>query len=333
MSLLRPSIAGRLLRVGAPVQQQSLQSVRRWNSQTASGTPLTSSTESQTAHTNGESNLVNHEGAKSTPVRYNQPDYKAEADQASSYVNASSIWKNRHDTGSLLIFTFAALSPQSRKESWMAAKIQTFYRQLFSLGPQLSSRPVLLGTLPLPSPKAGGCNLTGYLEYTAPRNQQHSLVTGMDITGEWTGISSPRVIDGRIHWWAGNHLPTSCRERASSSRVRRMRSGLQRSKDTSTLFRSQTPGRLHRSCTRITSSGARRNWSTFGRNREMGISRTQSVHSRCKVDRIKTQDWKLRSRTPWCAYFASSYELLISPFRTNLVSLQRYFLLNSTMIL
>lgn len=86
MSLLRPSIAGRLLRAGAPAQQRLIPATRRCYAQTPSGTNLTSSEKSQPAASTGESNMVNHESANSTHVRHNQPDYTAEVDQASSYV-------------------------------------------------------------------------------------------------------------------------------------------------------------------------------------------------------------------------------------------------------
>jgi len=84
MSLLRPSIAGRLLRAGAPAAQRLGPGARRWDSQTASGTPLTDSDKSQPAYTTGESSMANHEQANATQVRHNQPDYTAEVDQASS---------------------------------------------------------------------------------------------------------------------------------------------------------------------------------------------------------------------------------------------------------
>lgn len=74
MSLLRPSIAGRLLRAGAPASQKLGLGARRWDSQNAT---LLQSGESQ-------ANLVNHEASNDTQVRHNQPDYTADVDQASS---------------------------------------------------------------------------------------------------------------------------------------------------------------------------------------------------------------------------------------------------------
>lgn len=65
MSLLRPSIAGRLLRVAGPTVGRVVPATVRYES--------------------GESSMVNHTDAKATQVRHNQPDYTAEVDQASSY--------------------------------------------------------------------------------------------------------------------------------------------------------------------------------------------------------------------------------------------------------
>lgn len=86
MSLLRPSIAGRLLRAGAPSALRSIPSSKRFDSQTAIGTPLTTSDKSQPALTTGES-PVSKELSSDVQVRQNQPDYAAEIDTASSYVN------------------------------------------------------------------------------------------------------------------------------------------------------------------------------------------------------------------------------------------------------
>lgn len=35
--------------------------------------------------------------------------------------------------------------------------------------------------------------------FIAQQKQPHSQVTGMDITGEWTGMFYQKAIDGRIH--------------------------------------------------------------------------------------------------------------------------------------
>jgi hypothetical protein len=84
MSLLRPSIAGRLLRASGPAARKSMPTFVRHDSQTSSGTPLTQSDKSQPAYQSGESSMVNHPGAGDKQVRHNQPDYDAEVDQASS---------------------------------------------------------------------------------------------------------------------------------------------------------------------------------------------------------------------------------------------------------
>jgi NADH dehydrogenase (ubiquinone) Fe-S protein 4 len=80
MSLLRPSIAGRLLRAGAPSSLRAVPSTKRYDTTTASGTVLTTSTPAQS------SALVPEGGKEKDTKRYNQPDYAAEVDQASSYV-------------------------------------------------------------------------------------------------------------------------------------------------------------------------------------------------------------------------------------------------------
>ncbi|KAL2070451.1 hypothetical protein VTL71DRAFT_13477 [Oculimacula yallundae] len=75
MSLLRPSIAGRLLRAGAPCVSRSIPGSVRFESQTALSTPLPSSTPAPTS---------NPGGLEAVPQKHNQPQYKAEVDQASS---------------------------------------------------------------------------------------------------------------------------------------------------------------------------------------------------------------------------------------------------------
>lgn len=85
MSLLRPSIAGRLLKTPGPTARRFNPPFVRYDSQTSSGVLLTKSDKSQSAYSSGESSMANHEGAKNGAVRHNQPDYGAEVDQASSY--------------------------------------------------------------------------------------------------------------------------------------------------------------------------------------------------------------------------------------------------------
>ena len=82
MSLLRPSLTGRLLRAGAP-RLPTITCVR-YDSQTSSGIPLNPSDKPQPAYQTGESSMVNHPEANESVPRHNQPDYKAEVDQASS---------------------------------------------------------------------------------------------------------------------------------------------------------------------------------------------------------------------------------------------------------
>ncbi|KAF4629954.1 hypothetical protein G7Y89_g8193 [Cudoniella acicularis] len=71
MSLLRPSIGGRLLRAGAPSLRRSIPGAVRFDSNAALSNPVTTSS----------SAVVSHE--EKAP-RHNQPDYAAEVDQASS---------------------------------------------------------------------------------------------------------------------------------------------------------------------------------------------------------------------------------------------------------
>lgn len=81
MSLLRPSIAGRLLRAGAPAARQVIPATARYDSHTALATPLKPS----------ESAIGEAEKAEGIRPRQNQPDYAAEVDQASSCVSPEAI--------------------------------------------------------------------------------------------------------------------------------------------------------------------------------------------------------------------------------------------------
>lgn len=79
MSMLRPSIAGRLLRSGAPAARRIAAGSVRWDTTTAVGTPLTTS---DTGTQTEETSVV----PQGLHEKYNQPDYTAEVDQATSYV-------------------------------------------------------------------------------------------------------------------------------------------------------------------------------------------------------------------------------------------------------
>jgi NADH dehydrogenase (ubiquinone) Fe-S protein 4 len=76
MSLLRPSIAGRLLRASAPSTRRVVPATIRFES-TALGTPLTTSDAPPAG-------IAKAGEAKDIQPRHNQPDYAAEVDQASS---------------------------------------------------------------------------------------------------------------------------------------------------------------------------------------------------------------------------------------------------------
>jgi hypothetical protein len=83
MTLLRPSITGRLLRAAGPAAGRSMPVQARYESQTST-IPLTPANPSQTS----ESPL-----SKPSPVRHNQPDYTVQVDQAASLVGLS-LWSN-----------------------------------------------------------------------------------------------------------------------------------------------------------------------------------------------------------------------------------------------
>ena len=85
MSLLRPSITGRLLRAAGPVGLRATPAAVRYDSQTSSGVPLVKKeNESQPLHRSGESSMENHEDANSTLVKHNSPDWNAMVDQSFS---------------------------------------------------------------------------------------------------------------------------------------------------------------------------------------------------------------------------------------------------------
>ncbi|TAQ88800.1 hypothetical protein B7494_g2898 [Chlorociboria aeruginascens] len=77
MSLLRPTITGRLLRLAAPAAHRAIPSAARFETQTTLGTPLTKS------GTTEESAVVELE-EKDVQIKHNQPDYGVVPDQASS---------------------------------------------------------------------------------------------------------------------------------------------------------------------------------------------------------------------------------------------------------
>jgi len=81
MSLLRPSIAGRLLRAGVPTARKALPGSVRYDTTTALGTKIT--TLDAPGAPAGDS-LAKSGEDKAVNVRHNQPDYGAEVDQASS---------------------------------------------------------------------------------------------------------------------------------------------------------------------------------------------------------------------------------------------------------
>ncbi|EPE36783.1 hypothetical protein GLAREA_08946 [Glarea lozoyensis ATCC 20868] len=75
MSLLRPSISGRMLKASAPVFRRALPATVRFDSSTAVGTPLTTSkSESE------ETSVTEQQKTRSR----NAPNYAAEVDQAAS---------------------------------------------------------------------------------------------------------------------------------------------------------------------------------------------------------------------------------------------------------
>jgi hypothetical protein len=88
MSLLRPSLTGRLLRAAGPITGRATPAFVRYDSQTSSGTPLIQSDDkSQPLHRSGWSTMANHPQAKDTQVSHNNPDWDAEVDRATSYAH------------------------------------------------------------------------------------------------------------------------------------------------------------------------------------------------------------------------------------------------------
>lgn len=85
MSLLRPSITGRLLRAAGPVGVRATPAAVRYDSQTSSGVPLIKNeNESQPLHRSGESSMENHHGSKDNLPKHNSPDWNAMVDQSFS---------------------------------------------------------------------------------------------------------------------------------------------------------------------------------------------------------------------------------------------------------
>lgn len=80
MSLLRPSIVGRLLKAAGPVAHRPAPTFARYGTQTAIGTPLTVSDELKP--TQPSSSSVDR---TDTTIRHNNPDWNVEVDQATSY--------------------------------------------------------------------------------------------------------------------------------------------------------------------------------------------------------------------------------------------------------
>ena len=133
MSLLRPSIAGRMLRISASSARRAVPGTVRFDSQTALGTPLTTSESSSGAS-------VTKAGEwKDVQVRHNQPDYAAEVDQASSWDCLSiAPWVE------LIIL---GPSPQSQSVWWTEVRKEMFCQLLFYLELQLSLKRELSGTV------------------------------------------------------------------------------------------------------------------------------------------------------------------------------------------
>ena len=110
MSLIRPSIAGRLLRAGARPSTLAVPSTKRFDTTTAAGTTLTTSTPAQVSRATPE---IGKEVSKPS----NQPDYAAEVDQASSYVQLLQNGAGRDcvkERGVALIGLPVGPSPQSQ---------------------------------------------------------------------------------------------------------------------------------------------------------------------------------------------------------------------------
>lgn len=86
MSLLRPSIAGRILRAGAPsvgAVRRAVPGGVRFESTAPHGTPLAPSNNTQLSETKPTIGGLESTNVE-VGVKHNQPDYTAEVDQASS---------------------------------------------------------------------------------------------------------------------------------------------------------------------------------------------------------------------------------------------------------
>lgn len=85
MSLLRPSIAGRLLRAAGPTGLRSIPNgVRCKQTSSDKVLPPTPSSLTQPRHIDGESPLIDFPQSKDKMPKHNQPDYGVEVDQAAS---------------------------------------------------------------------------------------------------------------------------------------------------------------------------------------------------------------------------------------------------------
>jgi NADH dehydrogenase (ubiquinone) Fe-S protein 4 len=76
MSLLRPSIGGRMLKASVPAFRRAVPATLRFDSSTAVGTPLTISQ----VESKKETSVTEQRKTRS----HNAPDYGAEVDQAAS---------------------------------------------------------------------------------------------------------------------------------------------------------------------------------------------------------------------------------------------------------
>lgn len=84
--------------------------------------------------------------------------------------------------------------------------------------------------------------------------------------GAWIGTYLPRAIAGKIRWWVGSPLETSCKAPTSILSQRKTPFTLQRSRVTSISSKSPIHVNLRRKRTRTISCTRRESWNIFGRS-------------------------------------------------------------------
>lgn len=185
MSLLRPSIVGRLLKAAGPAAYRPAPAFARYGTQTTVGTTLTESDESKPSQSSSSS-----VERTDTKIRHNNPDWNVEVDQASSYAQLAPISM----VGGLT--SCRTYSPVPKRVMDGSEEGEVLPAAVLSGAPiELQARTVRYGIT---------TECAGYTADTIPASiaqpkQLHSREIGTNTTGEWIGISCQRATDGRIH--------------------------------------------------------------------------------------------------------------------------------------